>query len=58
MTMKRLTSNTIASVCMAFFALVPPFIHASYVIFDGATGVLSLPVVNVTCPGIFGPVKT
>jgi hypothetical protein len=52
MMMKRLTSNTIASLCMAFFALVPPFIHASEVTFDGATGVLSLPVVNVPGTGV------
>ena len=34
MMMKHLTSKTIASVCLVFSALVPPFIHASEVIFD------------------------
>ena len=50
--MKHLTSKTIASVCLVFSALVPPFIHASEVIFDAATGVLSLPVVNVPGTGV------
>jgi cytochrome c553 len=49
--MRRLTSKAIAN-CMALFALVSPFIHASDANFDGATGVLSLPVVNVPGTGV------
>jgi len=50
--MKRMMSKTTACVCMVLFTLVHPVVHAAEVIFDGATRVLSIPVVNVPGTGV------